>query len=112
MPLKEPENCNTFPICVDACIYLTFDINSNVRQVPDAQEVFLDPNGFTNIIVETLERVKGFESDREAVDFILQDILEAEDTIKVWNVSKSTLPKLGYGKPPFTTRHNGKLNAR
>ncbi|KAF1825134.1 Mog1p/PsbP-like protein [Dissoconium aciculare CBS 342.82] len=39
---------------------------SEVRQVPDNQEAYLDPDGFTSIVVEILERVESEGGDDEA----------------------------------------------
>ena len=47
---------------------------SNLRQIPDNQEVYLDPNGFTSIVFDILERVE--KTDAEALKVHVQEIGE------------------------------------
>ncbi|TKA66256.1 hypothetical protein B0A49_08428 [Cryomyces minteri] len=53
---------------------------SNIRQVPDAQEVFLDADGFTSIIFDITERVLSDpgKTDRDALLFHFEDIFSEE----------------------------------
>lgn len=67
---------------------------SEIRQVPDHQEVWLDTNGFTSIIVEILERVDK-PSDIEALEYHLRDIVEEDVTdTKIWTSSQAHFSKL------------------
>lgn len=55
---------------------------SQIRQVPDNQEVYLDQDGFTSIVFDILERVDVGEqnSDLDALKYHLSDIVEEDDT--------------------------------
>ncbi|KAK6516699.1 multicopy suppressor of ts gsp1 [Arthrobotrys conoides] len=55
---------------------------SNIRQVPDNQECFIDITGLATLIFELNERVEK-ENDEEAVKFHLSDIFE-ESPYKIW----------------------------
>jgi hypothetical protein len=60
---------------------------SNIRQVPDNQEVYLDGDGFTSVVVEILEREE--KPDNEALEYHLRDLVEddeddAAEKTKVW----------------------------
>ncbi|KNG47534.1 mog1p -like protein [Stemphylium lycopersici] len=60
---------------------ITVDFPSNfadaslIRQIPDHQEVYLDNNGYTSIVVEILEYVDK-SSDDEALQFHFGDLVE------------------------------------
>ncbi|RAR07316.1 Mog1p/PsbP-like protein [Stemphylium lycopersici] len=60
---------------------ITVDLPSNfadaslIRQIPDHQEVYLDNNGYTSIVVEILEYVDK-SSDDEALQFHFGDLVE------------------------------------
>jgi RNA:NAD 2'-phosphotransferase (TPT1/KptA family) len=61
--------------------------SSNIRQVPDNQEVYLDNSGFSSIVVELLERVD--KPENEALEYHLRDLVEddeddAAQKTKVW----------------------------
>ena len=67
---------------------------SEIRQVPDNQEVYLDANGFSSIVVDILERVEA-ATDDAAVDFHVKDVVGEELDVKVWrreNVQFAKLP--------------------
>lgn len=67
--------------------------HSEIRQVPDNQEVYLDKDGFTSIVVEILERVD--RSDEEALKFHLQDIVEEDASeTKIWSTAQVHFTKL------------------
>lgn len=51
----------------------TFIDASNLRQIPDNQEVYLDANGFSSIVFDILERVE--KPDDEALKVHVQDIV-------------------------------------
>ncbi|KAK3115587.1 hypothetical protein LTR53_004893 [Teratosphaeriaceae sp. CCFEE 6253] len=74
---------------------------SNLRQVPDNQEVYLDTDGFTSIAVDILERVD--KPDREALEWHLKDIVEEDvGKMKVWRLSEARLAKMPEGTPAYT----------
>ncbi|KAF2121934.1 hypothetical protein BDV96DRAFT_134193 [Lophiotrema nucula] len=51
---------------------------SQIRQVADHQEVYLDSNGYSSVVFDILERVeKG--SDEEALQYHFQDLIEGTD---------------------------------
>jgi hypothetical protein len=62
--------------------------HSNIRQVPDNQEVYLDGDGFSSVVVEILERVD--LPDGEALEYHLRDLVDDEEDdvtaekTKVW----------------------------
>ncbi|KAK0271234.1 hypothetical protein LTR91_019320 [Friedmanniomyces endolithicus] len=83
----------------------TFTDASELRQVPDNQEVYLDSHGYTSLVVEILERVeKG--SDREALEWHLKDLTAGEDdgagAVKVWAVGEGRLGQMGNTASAFT----------
>lgn len=53
---------------------------SNVRQVPDNQECWLDPNTNTMIVIEIVEYQTSV-SDADAVSYFLQDLAEANGAV-------------------------------
>ena len=66
---------------------------SEIRQVPDNQEVYLDTDGFTSIVIDILERVE--KPDIEALRFHLRDIVEEDaDETKVWTTGEAHFSKL------------------
>lgn len=75
--------------------------NSTLRQVPDAQEVFIDKDGFTSIIFDITERVGGPgsspEIDGKALTTHLEELVGTDvDTVKVWNSTETSFSKLEY----------------
>ncbi|KAF2500107.1 Mog1p/PsbP-like protein [Lophium mytilinum] len=74
---------------------------SDIRQVPDTQEVYLDANGFTSIIFDILQRVEHAASDEAALKVHFQDIVDGSgDATKFYEVKQTTL-----GKMPSTPAH-------
>lgn len=74
---------------------------SKLRQVPDAQEVFIDKDGFTSIIFDITERVGGPgsspEIDGRALTTHLEELVGSDvDTVKVWNSTETEFSKLEY----------------
>ena len=55
----------------------TFGDVSDIRQVPDNQEVWLDTDGFTSIVFDILQRVYA-KSDVEALKVHLEDIVDED----------------------------------
>ncbi|KAL9603657.1 MAG: hypothetical protein Q9219_000976 [cf. Caloplaca sp. 3 TL-2023] len=74
---------------------------SNLRQVPDHQENYLDAAGFSSIIIDLAERVSQPSTDSEALDFHFQDIVGTSDISTIWNTAVVHLPLL----PPNTPCH-------
>lgn len=74
---------------------------SKLRQVPDAQEVFIDKDGFTSIIFDITERVGGpgssDEIDGKALTTHLEELVGMDaDTVKVWNSTETQFSRLEY----------------
>jgi flavin-dependent dehydrogenase len=66
---------------------LTSSFPSNFRQVPDNQEVYLDADGFSSVVVEILERVE--KPDPEALEYHFKDLItddedDAAEKTRVW----------------------------
>ena len=60
--------------------------DSNLRQVPDSQEVYLDKDGFTSLSFDINERVSHLSTDKEAVEYHFADVVAEEDTPKIWSI--------------------------
>lgn len=76
-----------------------------MRQVPDNQEVYIDKDGFTSIIIEINERVGGEgstpEIDGRALTTHLEDIVSVDvGRVKVWNTTPTQFSKLEYAICP------------
>ncbi|KAI9790844.1 MAG: hypothetical protein M1833_001758 [Piccolia ochrophora] len=67
---------------------------SDIRQVPDHQEVYLDKDGFTSIIFDINERVTTTNTDADALQFHLGDIVEGSEGLKTWFSDSTTLKQL------------------
>lgn len=89
---------------ITASLPTNFADVSEIRQVPDHQEVWLDRDGFTSIVVDILERVQIDDgmSDAQALEYHLRDVVGEEDgedggkeeertKTKVWRVSEAVL---------------------
>ncbi|KAI0542492.1 hypothetical protein GGR58DRAFT_497043 [Xylaria digitata] len=88
-------------MCVRVCVY------STLRQVPDNQEVYIDKEGFTSIIVEINERVGGGgsspEIDGAALTTHLEEVVGADaEGLKVWNTTRTQFSKLDEDIPVYT----------
>lgn len=69
--------------------------DSNLRQVPDSQEVYLDKDGFTSLTFDINERVSHLSTGKEAVEYHFADIVAEEDTVKIWSiVENAELPNI------------------
>ena len=80
---------------ITASIPATYTDVSAIRQVPDHQEVWLDSEGFTSIVVEILERVE--KPDLEALKFHLEDRVEEDvGEMRVWSTGEVEGEKLPY----------------
>jgi hypothetical protein len=74
--------------------------------VPDNQEVYIDKDGFTSIIVEINERVgsegSSAEIDGRALTTHLEEIVgEDASRLQVWNTTPTQFSKLEYVHKPF-----------
>ncbi|KAK4889530.1 hypothetical protein LTR27_011705 [Elasticomyces elasticus] len=75
---------------------------SGLRQVPDHQEVYLDKDGYTSIVVDILERVEK-ENDQEALKYHLKDLVqEDEGEVTTWDISEVKMGKLQDTIPAYT----------
>ncbi|KAF2084527.1 Mog1p/PsbP-like protein [Saccharata proteae CBS 121410] len=79
---------------------------SNIRQVPDNQEVFLDSNGFTSLIFDLTERVDApaAGSDEEALKYHFSDIIDEEtneDSTRIWQSGAVGMGKMA-SHPAYT----------
>ncbi len=63
--------------------------HSNIRQVPDNQEVYLDKNGFTSLTFDITERVSHLSTDKEALEYHFADIVAENDTKNIWSISEN-----------------------
>ncbi|KAL1839593.1 hypothetical protein VTJ49DRAFT_1336 [Mycothermus thermophilus] len=81
---------------------------SQIRQVPNNQEVYIDKDGFTSIIIDITERVNAtgdtaLERDGRALTIHLEDLVgDDADTVKVWNTSETEFSHLPEGTPAYT----------
>lgn len=76
-------------------IYEANSIASNIREVPDHQEVYLDSEGFTSIIFEILEWVD--KPDKEALIYHLEDVVEGDASeTRVITTTDTRFSKLPY----------------
>ncbi|KAH6847401.1 hypothetical protein B0I37DRAFT_374982 [Chaetomium sp. MPI-CAGE-AT-0009] len=80
---------------------------SQIRQVPDNQEVYIDENGFTSIIFDITQRVsapgEGLERDGRALTIHLEDLVgDDTDSVKVWNTTETQFSHLDDGTPAYT----------
>ncbi|KAI1117853.1 hypothetical protein F5Y14DRAFT_402237 [Nemania sp. NC0429] len=80
---------------------------SQLRQVPNHQEVYIDKDGFTSIIIEINERVGGEGSSAEIDGRALTTHLEAvigddADRLKLWSTTSTQFSKLDEDIPAYT----------
>lgn len=75
---------------------------SDIREVPDHQEIYLDASGFSSIIVEIAERVTQPAADDEALKFHFHDIVEEQDTGRIWYTDNANLPLFPPNTPCYT----------
>ncbi|KAF2679058.1 Mog1p/PsbP-like protein [Lentithecium fluviatile CBS 122367] len=74
---------------------------SQIRQVPDHQEVYLDTNGYSGIISEILQYVDK-PTDLEALQYHFADLVDGTgDSTNVLGQGNATMEKVP-GKPVFT----------
>ncbi|GAW24137.1 hypothetical protein ANO14919_137180 [Xylariales sp. No.14919] len=80
---------------------------SRLREVPDNQEVYIDKEGFSSIIVEINERVgdEGStpEIDGRALTTHLEEVVGDDiEGLKVWNTTPTQFSKLDEDIPAYT----------
>ncbi|KAL8831260.1 MAG: hypothetical protein Q9170_005379 [Blastenia crenularia] len=75
---------------------------SNIREVPDHQEIYLDASGFSSIIVEINERVSQPSTDEEALKFHFQDIVDDQDASRIWHTDVAHLSHFPPSTPCYT----------
>jgi len=68
---------------------------SDLRQIPDHQEVYLDKEGFTSITFDILERVDSVANDEEALKYHLEDMTDSEGHLQVLSSGSVKLSYLG-----------------
>lgn len=95
---------------------------SDLRQVPDNQEVFLNSDGFESITVDILERVEGeiapettVDTDLKALKYHVREIVDSDepDISSVSTVTVSHLPLvfgLGYHLLLLLTETQGRYS--
>ncbi len=67
--------------------------HSQIREVPDHQEVYLDTNGYSSIVVEILEyQEKG--SDEHALQYHFADLIDEEDSTNILEQGRAAMAKL------------------
>lgn len=95
----------------------TFLDVSELRQVPDTQEVFLERDGFTSIVFDVLERVEeshssapsgrnvnASQADQSALQTHLEDVVEGTEGVagvKVWERESAEATTFAEGTPVF-----------
>ncbi|KAJ2896590.1 Ran-interacting Mog1 protein [Zalerion maritima] len=82
--------------------------NSQIRQIPENQECFIERDGFTSIIFDILERVgkpgSGAEIDGVALTEHIQDIVGEEESqnLRLWNTTETKITRLSSSIPAYT----------
>ncbi|KAF2704244.1 Mog1p/PsbP-like protein [Pleomassaria siparia CBS 279.74] len=67
---------------------------SNIRQVPDHQEVWLDNNGYSSLVFEILQRVD--KTDEEALQYHFADLVDGTgDSTNLLEQGRAVLGKMG-----------------
>ncbi|KAF2814253.1 Mog1p/PsbP-like protein [Mytilinidion resinicola] len=95
------QHTNLFGGAITVDLPTGFGDVSDIRQVPDTQEVYLDANGFTSIIFDILEWVEDAASDEAALKVHFQDIVDGSgDATNFHEVKQATLAKM-----PSTPAH-------
>ncbi|KAL8732165.1 MAG: hypothetical protein Q9166_002912 [cf. Caloplaca sp. 2 TL-2023] len=75
---------------------------SNIREVPDHQEIYLDASGFSSIIIEITERAAQPPTDQEALKFHFEDVVDEHDMSQIWNTDVAQLPHFPPNTPCYT----------
>ena len=78
--------------------------SSTIRQVPDNQEVYLDSNGYSSIVVEILEYVEK-SNDEEALQYHFGDLVEdTGDQTTIISQDRAAMKSLPYVVPNIFTK--------
>ncbi|KAK6069612.1 ran guanine nucleotide release factor [Seiridium cupressi] len=80
---------------------------SQIREVPDHQEVWIDKDGFTSIVFDINERIgekgSGPEIDGRALTTHLEEVVGDDlDRVKVWNTTPTLFSRLDEDIPAYT----------
>ncbi|KAL8928553.1 MAG: hypothetical protein Q9208_001787 [Pyrenodesmia sp. 3 TL-2023] len=75
---------------------------SNIREVPDHQEIYLDASGFSSIIIEVAERVSEPSADEEALKFHFHDVVDEHDTSSIYHTGAAKLANFPPDTPCYT----------
>ena len=67
--------------------------HSDIRPVPDHQEIFLSSTGFASIIFDIAERVSHLPSDEEALIYHFEDVVNPGDNSKIWHSREVVLTR-------------------
>ncbi|KAH0544002.1 hypothetical protein FGG08_001769 [Glutinoglossum americanum] len=81
---------------------------SDIRQVPDHQEVYLDKDGFASIIFDLTEQPDSVTTDEAALKLHLDDIFDSDDDVKLWYQNTTRLLHFPEQTPIYTifkTKH-------
>ena len=78
---------------IDCMLICHLEMSSNVRQIPDHQEVFTDRDSGISIIIEVNKRVD-VTMTVEALKYHLEDIVDSNDQLRLWQSSEATFYKL------------------
>ncbi|MCJ1435409.1 multicopy suppressor of ts gsp1 [Xylographa pallens] len=88
---------------IQMAVPTSFIDGSELRPIPNNQEVYLDANGTTSIIVELLDRVNGFATDEESMKYHIEDLAGGSgDTIRLYQTQRVTMHKLHATIPAYT----------
>ncbi|GAB1317633.1 Ran-interacting Mog1 protein [Madurella fahalii] len=107
MPNSRYKNTRLFGGALSCDLPANFADVSTIRKVPDNQEVYIDKDGFTSIIIDITERVDApgsdIERDGRALTVHLEDLVgEDADTVKVWNTTETQFTYLDASIPAYT----------
>ncbi|KKA27205.1 hypothetical protein TD95_002109 [Thielaviopsis punctulata] len=81
---------------------------STLRSVPDHQEVFIDKDGFSSIVIEINERIGGPGSSPEidglALTEHLMDVVgeDRKDCVQVWSSTETNFSRIDAKYPAYT----------
>ncbi|KAI9868427.1 MAG: multicopy suppressor of ts gsp1 [Trichoglossum hirsutum] len=87
---------------------------SDIRQVPDHQEVYLDKDGFASIIIDITERPDSVTTDEAALELHLDDIFGSDDQVRLWYQNRAQLSHFPEQTPAYTvfkTKHFPRENS-
>ena len=72
---------------------------SEIRQVPDNQEVYLAADGLSSLVFDLGERVTDQATDEAALRFHFDDIVDEGDEKVVWEIRRLEAGKESPGMP-------------